>query len=178
MWFDEVMTLCNLSEGRKAMRHESAYATCDECHDRGETRAVADGDYCRDCYPRVRGMEDGGIDDLWLPLRPFRNLIAATRWTSPKCWGGFAVQFLRELPLSVSENMDLVIQLVPYLRRLSELPDSLKRYAPQVRCAISALGYNEWMLGSVGATLVEAYEFMKWHRTYLIERQVRNGLTA
>ena len=154
------------------MRHETAYTTCDECNKRGETRPVAGGEYCRDCYPRVRGLEHGGIDDLWLPLKPFRDLMAATRWTCPKYWGWLAIQFLRELPMSLSENAALVIEFVSYLTRLSELPDSLTRYEPQLRCAIDAVGANERMLGSVAATLTEAYEFMKWHRSYLLERRV------
>ena len=154
------------------MRHETAYTSCDECSKRGETRSVASGEYCRDCYPRVRGLEQCGIDDLWLPLKPFRNLKAATHWTCSKHWGWFAVQFLRELPMSLSENEALLIQIVPYLTRLPQLPDSLKRYEPQLRCAINAVGADEWMLGSVAATLTEAYEFMKWHRSYLLDRRV------
>ncbi len=154
------------------MRHETAYTTCDECNKRGETRSVAGGEYCRDCYPRVRGLEHCGIDDLWLPLKPFRDLMAATRWTCPKYWGRLAIQFLRELPMSLSENAALVIEFVSYLTRLSELPDSLKRYEPQLRCAIDAVGANERMLGAVAATLTKAYEFMKWHRAYLIKRRV------
>ena len=155
-----------------SMLHETAYTTCDECNKRGETRSVGGGEYCRDCYPRVRRLEHGGIDDLWLPLKPFRDLLAAARWTCPKYWGRFAIQFLRELPMSFSENAVLVIELVPYLTRLPELPDSLKRYGPQLRCAIDAVGANERMLGAVAATLTEAYEFIQWHRSYLIKRQV------
>ncbi len=154
------------------MRHETAYTTCDECNKRGETRSIAGGEYCRDCYPRVRGLEHGGIDDLWLPLKPFHDLMAATRWTCPKYWGRLAIQFLRELPMSLSENAAFVIEFVSYLTRLSELPDSLKRYEPQLRCAIDAVGADERMLGGVAATLTEAYEFMKWHRAYLSERRV------
>jgi hypothetical protein len=160
------------------MRHESTNITCDVCDGRGPTRAVVGGDYCRLCYPRVRGLNDIGIDDLWLPVKPLRNLMAATRWISPNWWGEFAVQFLRELPMSVSENKDLVIQLAPYLGRLSALPDSLKRSESQVRGAIDAAGYNEWMLGTVAATLEEACEFMEWHRTYLERRERNKPLTG
>ncbi len=155
-----------------SMLHETAYTTCDECNKRGETRSVGGGEYCRDCYPRVRRLEHGGIDDLWLPLKPFRDLLAAARWTCPKYWGRFAIQFLRELPMSFSENAVLGIELVPYLTRLPELPDSLKLYEPRLQCAIDAVGANERMLGAVAATLTEAYEFIQWHRSYLIKRQV------
>ena len=121
-------------------------------------------------------MEEGGIDEHWVPLKPFRSLIDALRWTNPRNWGLFARAFLTELPMSVAGNVELVIQLAPYLWRLSHLPTELKRYEAQVRCAIDVLGYTEGMLTTIAATLVEAYGFMEWHRTYLAERQRSKSL--
>lgn len=151
------------------MRHQTAssWTTCDRCHRRREARTLRDHDYCRACYPIKLGLPNVAIGRSWLPLEPFPHLIAATRWRSPDFWGDFSIGFLHELPMSLAHNIEAVALLLPHLNSLSGLPTALKRYEPQLRAALEALNYEQRSLVAVAATLLDAYEFQKWHRECL-----------
>jgi hypothetical protein len=148
------------------LRHQTAdsWITYDRCHKRRESRKIRDHDYCRACYPIMLGLPNVAIGRSWLPLEPFPNLIAATRWHRPDFWGDFAIGFLHELPMSLADNTETVAQLLPHLTSLSELPTPLKRHEPQLRVALEALKYDHRSLAGVAATLQQAYEFQQWHR--------------
>lgn len=152
--------------------------TCDRCYETREIRKVWGHDYCRACYPVMLGLWNVAIDDRWLPIEPFAHLIAATRWAEPTVWGQFAVRFLCELPLSLSNNTELVVQFLPHLTSLSELPPALTGYIPQLRFAREACGYDNRILGMVAAILEHAYEFWKWHDNYLRETEARGAFFA
>ncbi|HXN23420.1 MAG TPA: hypothetical protein VOA41_11835 [Candidatus Dormibacteraeota bacterium] len=124
------------------------------------------------------GRSNVAIDDRWLPVEPFPHLMAATRWAEPTVWGQFAVRFLYELPLSLSNNTEVVVQFLPHLTSLSELRAVLTRYVPQLRVAFEACGYDDRILTSVAATLEHAYEFWKGHDNYLRETEARAAFFA
>ena len=115
------------------------------------------------------GLPNVAIDKSWLPLEPFPHLIAATRWCSRDFWGDFAIGFVHELPMSLAHNIEAVALLLPHLNSLSGLPTALKRYEPQLRAALEALNYEQRSLVAVAATLLDAYEFQKWHRECLTD---------
>ena len=125
------------------MRHECYYTwtTRDRCRRKCETRKIRQSDYCRACYPVILGLPNPAIDDFWLPLEPFQHLIAATRFIAatgrygPGIWADYSINFLLQLPMSLAYNTEIVVQMLPCLTSLSELPESLKRYEPQLRFA-------------------------------------------
>ncbi len=149
------------------MRHECCYTwtTCDRCHRARETRKIRRADYCRACYPIILGLPDPAIDDSWLPLEPFEHLIAAARFIAaterygPGFWENYSIGFLRELPISLAYNTEIIVQILPYLNSLSELPAPLKRYEPQLRFALDAVKLDNTMLMALTATLHHIYEF-------------------
>ena len=112
------------------------------------------------------------IDDSWLPLEPFQHLIAATRFIAatgrygPGIWADYSINFLLQLAMSLAYNTEIVVQMLPCLTSLSELPESLKRYEPQLRFALDALKLDNRMLIALAATLQHAYEFMLWHQKH------------
>ncbi|MGH9683002.1 MAG: helix-turn-helix domain-containing protein [Candidatus Acidiferrales bacterium] len=151
---------------------------CDACFLVRETRKVWGHDYCRVCYPAKLGLPHVPVDDRWLPVEPFPDLMAATRWFGPMVSGQLAVEFLRELPQSLSNNAELVMQFVPYMMLLSELPEDIKHYEPQLRFAIDVCKNHNRILGLAGATLEYAYECWKWHDNYLKEGESRAAFFA
>jgi hypothetical protein len=111
------------------------------------------------------------IEDVWLPVEPFHNLVAATRFIAatgrngPGIWGDFSIGFLHQLPMSLAYNKEIVIQILPYLNLLSELLAPLKRYEPQIRFAVDELKWDNRLLMFVAVTLQHAWEFQQWHRS-------------
>ena len=59
--------------------------------------------------------------------------------------------------MSLAYNTEIVVQMLPCLTSLSELPESLKRYEPQLRFALDALKLDNRMLMALAATLQHAY---------------------
>jgi hypothetical protein len=141
-------------------------------------------DYCRACYPIILGLPNPAIDDSWLPIEPFQHLIAATRFIAatgrygPGIWADYSINFLLQLPMSLAYNTEIVVQMLPCLTSLSELPQSLKRYEPQLRFALDALKLDNRMLMALAATLQHAYEFMLWHQKHAAERNARDQYLA
>jgi hypothetical protein len=132
----------------------------------------------------ILDLANHAIDDVWLPVEPFQNLIAATRFIAatgrngPGIWGDFSIGFLHQLPISLAHNTEIVVQILPYLNALSELPAPLKRYEPQIRFAVDALKWDNRVLMVVVATLQHAYEFHQWHRKHVAERNARDQFLA
>ena len=120
--------------GDSPLRHECCYTwtTCDRCHRKSETRKIRGSDYCRGCYPIILGLPHPVIDDSWLPLEPFEHLIAAARFIAaterygPGFWANYSIGFLLQLPISLAYNTDIIVQILPYLNSLSELPAPLQ----------------------------------------------------
>jgi hypothetical protein len=81
------------------------------------------------------------LGSLWLRERWSRNL------------GGFSIGFLHQLPMSLAHNAEIVIQMLPYLNSLSELPAPLKRYELQIRFAVDGVKWDKRLLMFVVATL-------------------------
>jgi hypothetical protein len=141
-------------------------------------------DYCRACYPIILGLPNPAIDDSWLPIEPFQHPIAATRFIAaigrygPGIWADYSINFLLQLPMSLAYNTEIVVQMLPCLTSLSELPQSLKRYEPQLRFALDALKLDNRMLMALAATLQHAYEFMLWHQKHAAERNARDQYLA
>jgi hypothetical protein len=173
--------------GDSPLRHECSYrwwTTCDRCHRQCETRKIRGADYCRACYPIILGLSDPAIDDSWLPVEPFQHLIAATRFLAATekygsgIWADYSIGFLLQLPMCMAYNTEIIVQILPYLNSLSELPESLKRYEPQLRFALDALKLDNRMLMALAATLKHAYEFMLWHQKHAAERNARDQYLA
>jgi hypothetical protein len=80
--------------------------------------------------------------------------------------------------MSLAYNAEIVVQMLPCLTSLSELPESLKRYEPQLRFALDALKLDNRMLMALAATLQHAYEFMLWHQKHAAERNARDQYLA
>ena len=80
--------------------------------------------------------------------------------------------------MSLAYNTEIVVQILPCVTSLSELPESLKRYEPQLRFALDALKLDNRMLIALAATLQHAYEFMLWHRKHVAERNARDQYLA
>jgi len=80
--------------------------------------------------------------------------------------------------MSLAYNTEIVVQMLPCLTSLSELPESLKRYEPQLRFALDALKLDNRMLMALAATLKHAYEFMLWHQKHTAERNARDQYLA
>ena len=76
--------------------------------------------------------------------------------------------------MSLACNTEIVIQMLPCLTSLSELPESLQRYEAQLRFALDALKLDNRMLMALAATLQHAYEFMLWHQKHAAERNARD----
>ena len=55
--------------------------------------------------------------------------------------------------MSLAYNTEIVVQMLPCLTSLSELPESLKRYEPQLCFALDALKLDNRMLIALAATL-------------------------
>ena len=172
--------------GESPLRHECCYTwtTCDRCHRARETRKILRSDYCRACHPIILGLPDSVIDDSWLPLEPFEHLIAAARFIAaterygPGFWENYSIGFLRELPISLAYNTEIIVQILPYLNSLSELPAPLKRYEPQLRFALDAVKLDNTMLVALTATLHHIYEFKLWHQKHVAERNARDQYLA
>jgi len=96
----------------------------------------------------------------------------------PGIWGEFSIGFLHQLPMSLAHNTEIVVQILPYLNSLSELPAPLKRYEPQIRFAIDELKWDNRLLLMVAATLQHAYEFQQWHQKHVTERNARDQAVA
>jgi hypothetical protein len=80
--------------------------------------------------------------------------------------------------MSLAYNTEIVVQMLHCLTSLSELPESLKRYEPQLRFALDALKLDNRMLMALAATLQHAYEFMLWHQKHAAERNARDQYLA
>jgi hypothetical protein len=80
--------------------------------------------------------------------------------------------------MSLAYNTEIVVQMLPCLTSLSELPESLKRYEPQLRFALDALKLDNRMLMALAATLQHAYELMLWHQKHAAERNARDQYLA
>lgn len=158
--------------------------TCDRCHRNIETRKIHQSDYCRACYPIILGLPNPVIDDAWLPVEPFEHLISATRFIAATgrngagIWEDFSIGFLHQLPISLAYNTEIVVQILPYLTSLSELPAPLKRYEPQLRFAVDELKWDNRTLMFVVATLQHAWEFQQWHQKHVGERNARDQYFA
>ncbi len=143
-----------------------------------------EADYCRACYPIILGLPNHAIDDVWLPVEPFQNLIAATRFIAatgrngPGIWENFSIGFLHQLPMSLAHNTEIVVQILPYLNSLSELPAPLRRYEPQIRFAVDELKWDNRLLMFVAATLQHAYEFKLWHQKHVSARNAQDQFLA
>jgi len=168
------------------LRHECYYTwtTRDRCHRKCETRKVRQADYCRACYPIILGLPNPAIDDSWLPVEPFQHLIAATRFIAATgrhgqgIWADYSIAFLHQLPMSLAYNTEIVVQILPYLTSLSELPEPLKRYEPQLRFAFDVLKLDNRVLMVLAATLQHAHEFKLWHQNHVTERNARDQYLA
>jgi len=130
------------------------------------------------------GLPDPAIDDSWRPLEPFEHLIAAARFIAaterygPGFWENYSIGFLRELPISLAYNTEIIVQILPYLNSLSELRAPLKRYEPQLRFALDAVKLDNTMLMALTATLHHIYEFKLWHQKHVAERNARDQYLA
>jgi hypothetical protein len=58
--------------------------------------------------------------------------------------------------MSLAHNAEIVIQILPYLNSLSELPAPLKRYELQIRFAVDEVKWDKRLLMFVVATLQHA----------------------
>ena len=80
--------------------------------------------------------------------------------------------------MSLAYNTEIVVQILPCLTSLSELPESLKHYEPQLRFTLEALKLDNRMVTGLAATLQDAYEFMLRHEKHVAERNARDQYLA